>query len=180
MRTSVAVAVIALLIVGACLGNHESGIDVCTRTGMIRYSQVYGPFRFNSVRPTPLSQVLVRSGFRNVNDHDWVGAWSGGRRFGSGRFCALGDADLLRSSIESTNVAAVIQVMITNNEKARCEKWLGWVFDPKISHLVGNYAWDFEELTNRSDLLTWLDQREAMILEDLAIENECSIPLTNQ
>jgi hypothetical protein len=101
-------------------------------------------------------------------------------RFGSGRFCALGDADLLRPSLESTNVAAVIQVMITNNEKARCEKWLGWVFDPKISHLVRNYAWDFEALTNKSDLLSWLDQREAMILEDLAIQNGCSIPLTNQ
>ena len=180
MRIAVVAFVISLIMLGTCFLNHVSDVDICTRTGMIRHTQTRGPFRFSSVQHTPLSRVLIESRYRSANDPQWVGAWSGGTRWGSGRFCALGDADLLRQSIESTNVAALIQLMIANNEGARCEKWLNWIFDPEASRFVSNYAWGFEELTNKSSLLSWLNEREAMIAEDLTMAHQCNIPLTNQ
>jgi hypothetical protein len=180
MRVAVAAFVFTLGILATCFMNHVSDVDVCTRTGMIRFTQTTGPFRFSSVQHTALSRVLIEGGYRSAKDHHWVGAWSGGTRWGSVGCCALGDGDLLRQSIESTNVATLIELMIANNEGARCEKWLGWIFDPETSHFASNYAWGFEELTNKSDLLRWLDEREAMIVEDLAIVHQCGTPLTNQ
>jgi hypothetical protein len=88
--------------------------SVCERCGAIRYTTEW---QFPGTRwtvlarstesETPVSRTLVTNGIVTAHDHPWIFA-SGG---GNGVKCALGRASQVQSSVESDDVARIIEAL---------------------------------------------------------------------
>jgi hypothetical protein len=161
-----AVAAAIVLVIAFCLGDQEHYSSICTKTGMVRFTQAFGPFKFHGVRQTALSRVLTVNGYRDPGQHQWVYAQGNGYCFLQRRFCALGDGHLLYQSVNSPKVASTVRLLIANSDKPTVEKWLRWIFDPEMAHFVSFYTYDVDEHTNRQEFIQWLQQCEQMIQED--------------
>ncbi len=145
--------------------SREYYSSICMRTGMVRYTQAYGPFKFHRVPPTFLSQVLMQSGYRDPRQHDWAYAHGRGWLFFRTRFTGSGNALSLRSSLDSPQVASTVRLLIANTDKATVERWLQWVFDPEVSPMLRGCLLDVDAHTNKQEFVRWIQEREDEIRE---------------
>lgn len=165
MRTVALILAVVLLALGVwTFGSYSSSISVCAKTGMLRYLQICGPFRSERIEQTPLSRVLVETGYRKPGEHEWLYAHGGGRELLGGRYTASG-ATLMPGTVQSAEVASAIRLLIAYTDKPTVEQWLGRIFDPAISPHVPIYIGSLAGVTNRLDCLRELTNSEAMFRE---------------
>ena len=168
MRTAGLIVVLVIIVLGVwTLGSNSGSLFVCTKTGMLRYSSTRGPFRKDQIEETPLSRVLVETGYRRPDEHVWQFAHGRGRELLYGRYTASG-ATLMPGTVQSPEVASAVHLLISYADKPTVERWLGRIFDPGISPHVPIYIGSLAGLTNRLDFLRELTNSEAMF-QDMEI-----------
>lgn len=166
MRKAVLILVVVILGVAVwTFGSHSGSISVCTKTGMLRHLNSHGPFHSQRIEETPLSRVLIETGFRKSNEHEWLYAHGGGSDLFILRYTASGAALSMPGTVRSPKVAAAVRLLITYTDKATVEKWLQRIFDPDVSPRVSFYTGGLAERTNRQDFLQELTDSEATFQE---------------
>ena len=113
--------------------------SVCNRCGAVRqtterqFPRTHFTFFSRSVeRATPVSLSLTTNRVVGSHSHQWIFAEGGG----NGVRCALGRADRLRSTVESTRVAQLIETLERYKEPAFRDKVLTNLFDEATSDVV--------------------------------------------
>ena len=152
------------------IGSHSGYDEVCRNTGMRRHTTVRGPFTFRRVEETPLSKVIVESGYRDSNHHDWMYVHGGGRELADGIFKGAGEGLGMPTVVESSETATTIRLLIAYADTNTVEVWLDRVLDPELSqHLYFN---DVLNHTNKQEFLSWLQVREQLFEDDRLYERQ--------
>ena len=120
-------------------GGPFSYSSVCGRCGALqRTTEWQIPrtrttlFKHSSIRDTPVSVVLTTNRIVASHAHQWVFAQGGG----NGVRCALGRAHMVRSTVESPDVARFIEALERYDERSFRDKVLTNLFDDETTHLV--------------------------------------------
>ena len=153
---------ITVLLAFRFLGREDYS-SVCVKTGMLCYSRSLGPLTIHKrIEQTALSRVLVESGYRDPSQHEWVYAHGRGRDLLGlhTRFTASGAALSLHETLDSTQVASTVRLLVAHADKATVEKWLQRIFNSDVAPRIGYYFSDVEEHTNKQDFIRWLSERE--------------------
>ena len=149
---------VALALSIACFGTFGYS-SVCNRCGAVRQTTEWQiprtsipVFSRSSVRQTPVSLSLTTNLIAPPHSHQWVFAHGGG----NGVRCALGGAHMVRSTVESTEVAQLLTALERYGERSFRDKVLTNLFDDSTTHLVRTLSVPAGAFTNASQLHTWI------------------------
>src|SRR5438552_2240503 len=134
--TGVAAAVLAVYIVVYGAFGFSS---VCSRCGAVRLATAWQiprtsipVFSRSSIHQTPVSICLMTNRIAPPHRHQWVFAQGGG----NGVRCALGGAHMVRSTVESSQVAQLLEALQRYGESSFRDKVLTNLFDDSTTHVV--------------------------------------------
>ncbi len=163
--------IVLLLVVFTIVAGAFRYTSVCNRCGAVRYKtewQVphtrFAFFSHSSVRQTPVSLCLTTNQITPMHSHNWVFAQGGG----NGIKCALGEAHKVHSTVESLEVAQLIQALERYGQRDFREKVVASLFDDSTTRVVLLFALPTGGFTNEIQMQTWISEQAEQFDEMIA------------
>jgi hypothetical protein len=158
VASGTAVAVLASYVAFCGAFGYSS---VCSRCGAVRLTTEWQiprtsipVFSHSSIRQTPVSLCLTTNRIVPPHGHQWVFAQGGG----NGVRCALGSAHMVRSTVESSEVAQLLEAVERYGERSFRDKVLTNLFDDSTTHLVRTLSVPSGGFTNAPQLRAWISE----------------------
>jgi hypothetical protein len=134
-------------------------LSVCDRCGAIRQTtewQIprtrFAFFSHSSIRQTAVSLCLTTNRIVPTHGHKWVFAQGGG----NGIKCALGRAHLVRSTVESLEVAQILETLERYHERNFRDRVLKNLFNDSTTYMVRTLFVPSGGFTNAAHLHAWV------------------------
>jgi len=142
---------------------------VCNRCGAIQRTTEWQIPRTSirlisrsSIQQTPVSLCLTTNRIVTSHDHQWIFAQGGG----NGVRCALGGAHRVRSTVESSEVAQLLEALDRHGEHGFRDKVLTNLFDDSSTIFVHSLSVPTGGFTNASQLRAWISE-EAQYFDEM-------------
>ncbi len=165
------VAVVVLLASCILTSGAFSYASVCDRCGAIRQTTEwqmprtrFAFFSHSSTHQTPVSLCLTTNRIVPPHRHQWVFAQGGG----NGIKCALGRAQMVRATVESSEVAQILEALERFDERDSRDKVLTNLFDDSTTHVVRTLSFPSGGFTNAAQLHGWVSEQNWYFDEMLA------------
>ena len=109
-------------------GGFFSSVSVCSVCGAERYStEALWVFPMQRIKPTPLSDFVLREGIQNSHEHKWLFGQGGG----AGVTCAIGDGRHLFSIVSDSDFQHFLAAVKKYRGVEEAKLWLSTGLDPK-------------------------------------------------
>ena len=133
--------------------------SVCTRCGAVRLTTEWQiprtsipVFSRSSIQQTPVSLCLTTNHIVASHSHQWVFVQGGG----NGIRCALGAAHMVRSTVESSEVAQLLEALDHYGERGFRDRVFTNLFDNGTTALVRTLHVPSGGFTNAAQLRAWI------------------------
>lgn len=163
--------IVLLFIIYTMVAGAFRYTSVCNQCGAVRYKtewQVprtsFAFFSHSSIRQTPVSLCLTTNQITPKHKHNWVFAQGGG----NGIKCALGEAHKVRSTVESLEVAQLIQALERYDQRDFREKVVTSLLDDSTTRVVFLLALPTGGFTNEIQMQTWVSEQAESFDEMIA------------
>jgi hypothetical protein len=130
--------------------------SVCGVCGAERDSiERFWVFRAHRVKPTPLSEFVLREGIQIAHQHNWLFAHGGG----AGVKCAIGPGRHLWGIIRDSDFQRFLVAVKKYHGLEESRRWLSIGLDPKRAFTVRySFRPDADALKDKESFDRWLDE----------------------